>query len=120
MERQLRVYVVDDNTDSADSLAALVGMLGHQASACYSAAELLALVGQTPPDCVLLDIAMTGMDGLELARLLRQQFGDDVILVAVTGAPERNPVVEKTFEIVDHYFVKPVDTVQLKRLLSGD
>lgn len=113
------VYVVDDSIDAADSLVTLLIALGHQAQACYCAEELLALVETEAPDCVLLDIAMAGMDGLQLAQRLRAQFGDDVILVAITGAPPEDPVVQGTFGIVDHYFEKPVTLEQIRKLFPA-
>lgn len=116
----LQVYVVDDNEDSADSLALLLSCMGHRTTAFYDATSMLALARQSKPDCVLLDIAMKDMDGLQLTRHLRAEFGDDIVLIAVTGAPEDSPAVQSTFGLVDHYFVKPVDFKKLQNILSID
>lgn len=113
---RMTVYVVDDCKDAADSLAVLLSLMGHNASACYSAEQALELVQAEKPDCVMLDIAMTGMDGLGLVRCLREQFGDDVVLVAVTGSPSDDPRVQATFVEVDHYFEKPVTLEQVRKL----
>lgn len=113
----LHIYVVDDNRDTADSLAVLLGRMGHEATACYGGAELLEMVAQAKPDCVLLDIAMRGMDGLQLTRELRSRYGDDVVLIAITGAPEDSDAVKSTFHLVDHYFVKPLDVQRLQTIL---
>lgn len=118
MSEGLQVYVVDDNQDSADSLAELVSRMGHRATACYDGSSLLEMTRQSKPDCVLLDIAMRGMDGLQLTRALRSEYGDDVVLIAITGAPEDSPDVQSTFDLVDHYFVKPVDARRLKNILT--
>lgn len=115
----ITVYVVDDSTDAADSLATLLKIMGHRALACYSARELLEEVANEKPDCVMLDIAMAGMDGLELAQRLRAQFGDDIVLVAITGAPRDDPRVQATFGTVDHYFQKPVTLAEVKKLFPG-
>lgn len=115
----MSVYVVDDCKDASDSLAALLEVMGHRAVACYSAEEALELVQKEKPDCMLLDIAMEGMDGLELARRIREQFGDDIVLVAVTGAAQDDPVVQATFVAVDHYFEKPVTLEQVQKLFPG-
>lgn len=115
----MSVYVVDDSKDASDSLAALLNVMGHEAVACYSAEEALERVQQHKPDCMLLDIAMAGMDGLELARRIREQFGDDIVLVAVTGAPKDDPMVQATFVAVDHYFEKPVTLEQVQKLFPG-
>lgn len=113
---RVTVYVVDDSRDAADSLTTLLTLLGHRAQACYCGEEALALVQAERPDCVMLDIAMGGMDGLELAGRLRAQFGDDIILVAITGSPADDPRVLQTFSMVDHYFAKPVTLEQIRKL----
>lgn len=113
----MTVYVVDDCKDASDSLATLLGAMGYRAMACYSAEEALRLVQAEKPDCVMLDIAMSGMSGLELAERLRAQFGDDIVLVAITGAPRDDPLVKATFAAVDHYFEKPVTLEQIQKLL---
>lgn len=112
----MTVYVVDDCKDASDSLAALLSALGHQSLACYRAEEALERVAQEKPDCVMLDITMSGMDGLGLARQLRTRFGDDIVLVAVTGTPPDDPLVQATFDTVDHYFEKPVSLEQIQKL----
>lgn len=112
----ITVYVVDDSKDAADSLATLLGAMGHRAVACYSAEEALKLVQAEKPDCVMLDIAMPVMHGLELVERLRAQFGDDIVLVAITGAPVDDPLVQSTFVAVDHYFEKPVTLEKLQKL----
>ena len=113
---QLTVYVVDDSKDAADSLATLLGLMGHHAHPFYRGEDALARAQTEPPHCVMLDINMAGMDGLELARRFREQFGDDVILVAITGSSADDPRVKATFVTVDHYFVKPVTLEQIQKL----
>ena len=112
----MTVCVVDDSRDAADSLALLLHTLGHRAFACYSASQALASIEAQRPDCVMLDIAMQGIDGLELTRQLRCKFGDDIVLVAITGAAMDDPRVKATFETVDHYFEKPVTLQQIQKL----
>jgi CheY-like chemotaxis protein len=67
------VLVVDDQPDVADSLAELVGLLGHAARAAYTAEGAILLASGLAPDVVLTDLAMPRVDGLELARWLRAQ-----------------------------------------------
>ncbi|HRL30985.1 MAG TPA: hybrid sensor histidine kinase/response regulator, partial [Ottowia sp.] len=59
-----------------------------------------------------------GMDGLELTRLLRERYGDAMVLIAVSGSDPDDERVSQTFENVDHYFRKPVDLAALRRLLK--
>jgi DNA-binding response OmpR family regulator len=57
------------------------------------------------------------MDGLELSQELRQRYGDDIVLIAVTGREKDDERVSGTFASVDHYLQKPVDPDVLKKLL---
>jgi len=67
-----RVLVVDDNRDVANSVAALLRLLGHTVLPAYDGATALALAGNFRPDVAILDIVMPEMDGFEVARQLRQ------------------------------------------------
>lgn len=111
--------VVDDSRDVADSLSAVLQAFGHSTQVAYSAQEALEKAGALRPMCVMLDIGMPDIDGLQLARALRQKFGDNVILVAVTGYGEDHPRAAETFKIVDHYFTKPLSAEALRRMLPG-
>src|SRR5881227_60491 len=82
----LRVLIVDDNRDGADSLLLLLELYGHEARAAYDGDAALRLAGTFCPDVVLLDIGMPGLDGYEVARRLRRDEGlRDALLVAITG-----------------------------------
>src|SRR5689334_12750231 len=83
----LRVLVVDDLRDSADTLALLLQLWGHQATVAYDGRSALAVAGAQPFDVVLLDIGLPGrMDGYELARQLRRLPGmEECLLIALTG-----------------------------------
>lgn len=108
--------MVDDSKDAADSLVTLLEMMGLEAQACYSAEQALEHVAHSRPDCVMLDIRMQGMHGLDFAQQLRARFGDDIVLVAITGTPKDDPLVQATFDIVDHYFEKPISLEQVKKI----
>ncbi len=113
------VLIVDDNRDSADTLAILLEVLGHQVRRSYDPLEVEALVERDPPDLILLDLGMPGMSGHELARRLRSRFGDRVRLVAVTGwgQPEdRRRTAEAGF---DAHLVKPVDADALLHMMAA-
>jgi CheY-like chemotaxis protein len=115
--RALRVLVVDDNRDAADSLATLVTIWGHDARAVYDGATALVLAAVRPPDVILLDIGMPTMDGVRLAGLLRRQPRlAGTLLVAITGWADKahRRLWEGAF---DHYLVKPVDPTTVERLL---
>ena len=67
----LRILIVDDNVDSADSLASLLELEGHVAIPVYSAHEALEKLASTSVEAVVLDIGLPQMDGYEVARALR-------------------------------------------------
>ena len=114
-----RILVVDDNRDAAEVLGLLLEHLGavvHTANDGLTALEAFQIFR---PSVVLLDIGMPGMDGYELARRLRaQKEGSNVVLVAPTGwGLEQARELSKEAGI-DHYMVKPLDTVELQKLLD--
>ena len=85
-KRVLRVLVVDDNRDAADSLSMLVNLWGNDARAAYEGVAALEMMLVQQPDVVLLDLSMPKMDGCQVARRLRQQTAfADTLLIAVTG-----------------------------------
>ena len=115
----VRVVVVDDLADSAQSLATYLSLQGYSTRTAEDGVSALAVVQSFMPHCVLLDVNMPGMDGLDLARHMRAQFGDDVVLIAVTGEAPEDMLVKATFGIVDHYLRKPIDFTELAKILPA-
>lgn len=106
----LRVLCVDDNHDSADSMAMLLDMLGCEVEVSYGGAAALALADEFRPDVCLLDLTMPGMDGLELARRLRQRAaGRRMLLVAMTALGSESARRQTAAAGFDHHLVKPVE-----------
>lgn len=116
-QAELDVLIVDDLADFADSMADLLQMMGFTAAVSYSAEHALGVVRERKPLCVLLDVNMPGMDGLDFTRTLRQECGDSVILIAVSGAAPDDERAAATFDLVDHHFVKPLDFAALEKVL---
>jgi DNA-binding response OmpR family regulator len=114
---EVRVVVVDDMLDIADTLAELLEMDGYKVVTAGDAAHALEAIERHRPHCVLLDIHMPGGDGCDLSRKLRELYRDDIVLIAVTGYDERSDRVAETFSRVDHYLRKPVDLAELRKLL---
>jgi signal transduction histidine kinase/CheY-like chemotaxis protein len=115
----LRVVVVDDNVDGAESLATLLGLMGHEVRVAHDGPGGIAAVREFGPDLVLLDIGLPGMDGYEVARRLRREPGVGAVLAAVSGYgrdDDRRMAREAGFA---HHFVKPVDLSDLRRLLDS-
>ncbi|KQY54701.1 hypothetical protein ASD14_00380 [Lysobacter sp. Root494] len=116
----LRVLVVDDNRDAADTLATMVRLLGHDAEALYDPQVVEAAVARMTPDLIFLDLGMPGRSGFDVARSLRAHpQGRDVRLVAVTGwgqAEDRRRSLDAGF---DQHLVKPPDLDTVKQLCTS-
>ncbi|RZI95319.1 MAG: response regulator, partial [Rubrivivax sp.] len=106
-----------DLRDAADILAQAIELDGYSVRTAYGGEEALSLAMEQRPDCVLLDIAMPGMDGYELATQLRDTYGHDIVLIAITGMGDKSDRVDGTIKLVDHFLRKPVDTKALRKLL---
>jgi len=115
--RLLRVLIVDDYRDTADSLAMLVKMWGHDARLAYDGVAALEMTSAYQPDVLLLDIAMPKMDGFHLAQQLRRQTRfKDTLLVAITGySDEAHRLLWQG--AFDHYLIKPVEPATVEKLL---
>ena len=117
-DRPLRVLVIDDNRDQADTLAALTGMWGYEVRTAYDGAAALAAADGFRPDLWVIDIGMPRMDGYALARTIRQQPAHRsaklVALTAWSGEKHKSLAREAGF---DQYLTKPADPADLKRML---
>jgi DNA-binding response OmpR family regulator len=82
----LRVLVVDDDVDMADSVVVLLGLEGHQARQALDGESAVRSAQDELPDVVLLELGLPGMDGCEVARRVRElDGGDKVLIIAVSG-----------------------------------
>ena len=114
----LRVLVVDDNKDAADSLSRLIQLWGHVVRTAYDESAV-DLIPTFQPEAVLLDIGMPRMDGTHMARHIRQKSSSKgVLIVAVTGFHDETIRKLSREAGFDHYLVKPVDLSVLEKLLS--
>jgi signal transduction histidine kinase len=117
--RGLRVLVVDDQADNAESLACLLRLNGHEVSVAGDGPSALQLARRYLPQAILLDIGLPGMNGYEVARHLRQQAGlERVLLVAVTGYGSDEDRRRSHAVGFDHHLVKPVSPEEVQRLLA--
>jgi len=116
----LRILVVEDNRDAADSLRLLLHLMNHEARVAYTGPNGVAVAKEWRPDVVLCDIGLPGIDGYEVARQIRRLPGmAKALIVAITGYGQ-DPDVQRSKEAgIDHHFLKPIDPAQLKRLLAN-
>lgn len=114
-----RVLVVDDNQEVADSAVELLRVVGFEALACYDGRAALDAARAFPPDVCLIDLNMPGMEGDELAPLLRARAGGRPILfVAVTAMGDeasRRRTADAGFSL---HLIKPVDPHDLLRVVD--
>jgi len=115
----LRILVVDDNRDSADSVGVLLRMMGADVTVCYSPVKALDLIGDVRPDLAFLDIGMPEMDGYALAREIRALPSVKTMqLVALTGWGQESDRRRSREAGFDHHLTKPVDMDELERVLG--
>src|SRR5262249_33473613 len=117
--RRLRVLVVDDNQDAAETMALLIRLWGHDVWTAHQGAAALDIVARERPQVVLLDIGLPGIDGYEVARRVRADPNTgETVLVALTGygqTEDRARSREAGFTV---HLVKPVEPEVIQRLLD--
>ncbi len=119
-QRALRILVADDNRDAAESLAALLGIDGHEVRVVYDGKAALAGAMSWRPHVALLDIGMPGLTGHEVAEQLRaSDGGTDCTLIAISGWGQAQDKARALGAGFDHHFTKPVDPERLSALLAS-
>ena len=116
----LKVLIVDDNRDAADTCAMVLELSGHRVQTAYNARAALELGATFRPDAVVLDIGLPDLDGYQLAQRIRaSSWGHAITLIAVTGwgqAEDRRRAMEAGF---DHHLTKPIAAEKLEVVLQG-
>jgi CheY-like chemotaxis protein len=116
--RSLSILVVDDDPDSADSLALLLEHWNHAVCVAYDGAQAIATFRRQRPSIVLIDIRLPNMDGYDVARALKAEE-HVATLVALTGFGEDGDRRSSKEAGFDRHFVKPIDLRSLRELLDG-
>jgi CheY-like chemotaxis protein len=117
--KSFRVLVVDDSVDSADTLAELLKIWGHEVRVAHDGPGAVAAARDFRPDVVLLDIGLPGMDGFAVAQKLKDEGIAVRMLVALTGYGEQHHRERSEKAGFHHHLVKPVDPDALKKLIAG-
>ncbi|MFP5287775.1 MAG: response regulator, partial [Thermoanaerobaculia bacterium] len=115
-----RVLVVDDNEDSANSLAVLLELDGNEVETAYDGAEAVEKAEAFRPDVVILDIGLPKMNGYDACRALRARpWARDTVIVALTGWGQEEDRRKSSEAGFDRHLVKPVDPAALFDLLRS-
>jgi CheY-like chemotaxis protein len=115
----LRVLVVDDSPDAAESLAKLLRLAGHEVLVAHDGQRALELAAADRPTVMLLDIGLPGMDGYEVCRRMRQQGFTDARIIAVTGYGQDRDRQRSREAGFDSHAIKPVEPSELMELVTG-
>jgi signal transduction histidine kinase len=113
-----RVLVVDDNPAGARAMRRLVTALGGECRVAHTGEAGLADVREFDPDIVILDIGMPGLDGYETCRRIREEFGSNLMVVALTGWGQERDKHKAMQAGFDMHLTKPADPILLEELLA--
>jgi PAS domain S-box-containing protein len=114
----LRILVVDDNVDAAESMKMVLELLGHEARTAHNGTSGLKLAEEFVPHVALLDIGLPDVSGYEMARRLRQlSWGKNIVLIAATGWGQESDKQLAREAGFDDHLTKPIGFEQLEALL---
>ena len=116
----LKILIADDNVDAADTLAALLEVMGHRVQAVHDGEAAVAAAAQSAPDVIVLDIGMPRMNGYDACRRIRAQHRDKPpMLVALTGWGQEQDLERSQAAGFDWHLVKPIEAEALEKLLEA-
>jgi PAS domain S-box-containing protein len=114
----LRIVVVEDDHDLRECFRVLLERSGHEVTEARDGHEALACILSAPPDAVVVDIGLPGMDGYQVARRIRAALGSSVRLIALTGHARESDRRDALAAGFDEHLTKPVDLEALERTLA--
>jgi CheY-like chemotaxis protein len=115
-----RILVVDDNEDSALSLAMMLQLMGHDTHTAHDGLQALAAAEAFRPDVALLDIGLPRLSGYDACRRIRERpWGSGMVLIALTGWGQEEDRCRSREAGFNFHMVKPVDPAALEKLLAG-
>jgi CheY-like chemotaxis protein len=118
--RPRRILVVDDNRDSAESLAMLLSLSGHEVRTANDGLAALDVARAFQPRVVLLDLGMPRLNGYDAARAIRAEpWGSDLVLIALTGWGQEEDKRRTAEAGFNAHLIKPVDHVAFEELLTS-
>jgi CheY-like chemotaxis protein len=114
----LRILVVDDNQDSAESMAMFLRIIGHEVHTAHDGLAAVTAAEAFQPGVILLDIGLPKLNGYEVAHRIRAHRGNEVVLIALTGWGQEEDRRRSREAGFDHHLTKPVDFDKLSQLLT--
>jgi CheY-like chemotaxis protein len=114
-----RVVVVDDNRDSAETMSMLLQVMGHEVHKAFDGLEAIETVKRVQPELVLMDIGLPKLNGYDAARRIRAEFGEQIVLIALTGWAQDEDRRRSQEAGFNEHFVKPIDPGALEQALRN-
>jgi DNA-binding response OmpR family regulator len=117
----LTILVADGNTDAAETLALVFRMNGHEVEVAFNGPDALALSLKNRPSAVILNLALPGLDGYEVARRIRDVWPARTppVLIALTGYGRDEDRKRSRDAGFDHHVLKPANPLELIALIRG-
>jgi CheY-like chemotaxis protein len=113
------ILIVDDHKESADTLALLLKLMGHNVQTIGDGRQAIEFARRQRPSYVLLDLGMPGLNGYEVATMLRQEPVEPLVIIAVTGYAGEDYRRQALAAGCDFFLPKPVNLDTLVALIAG-
>jgi CheY-like chemotaxis protein len=117
--KRRNILIADDNRDGAETMSMLLKHAGHQVHVAHSGTQALEMARRIRPQVIVLDIGMPDISGYEVAERIRvEAWGNDVMLIAVTGWGQQDDKRRAHAAGFDHHMTKPIDPLGLAKLID--
>ena len=113
------VLVVDDNKFAAVALGKLLKADGYTVHLAYDGESALEIAQQLNPYAIILDLALPGMSGYEVARILKEDRGSSALLIALTGYGQKEDRFMSRKAGFDYHLTKPILSAEIERLINA-
>jgi DNA-binding response OmpR family regulator len=116
--RRPRVLIVEDYSTIAQTMALLLDQWGYEAQVVHDGEQAIQAAEKQRPDAVILDIGLPKLNGFEVAHWLRQRFGENLLIIAVTGRSQPLDRVVSAVSEIDVHLAKPADPKEIRAALE--
>ncbi len=114
-----RILIVDDNVDSAKSLAEVLGLMGNETFTVHDGEEAISAAERLRPEVILLDIGLPKLNGFDVCRRIREHaWAANILIIALTGWGQQEDRRKSAEAGFDGHMVKPVDLAELMNMLT--